>query len=246
MEPKGTLQAWSKSDIRKAYKEIQDHLAKIRGANQLLESRYRQYYRRDPLRDKELSEFGFLAKNLYTRFGQLLQGMEVKGTEKDKEEVSEVCDPSAPFQWFHSSENQDILQRILRSLYALEYNTPLGPETKKRRIIHDRQRSLSLFVLSGEEGFVEALQSRMHVREYDIKERYAKGELRGALTHLRQISAAEVEGVIRRLVGSHEVPEFKCLLFFIQSQADLEKETLRAWDTILKGMMRGELKTLAV
>jgi len=243
----GTVASGTVTDIRKVYKEIQDQLAKIRGVNQLLEGRYRQYYRRDPLRDKEISEFGFLAKNLYTRFDRILQGMEVKGPEGEKEEASDACDPSTTFQWFHSSENQDVLQRTLRRLYALEYNTRPGlDDGRSRRVIHDRQRSLSLFVLSGEEGFVETLQSRMHVREYDIKERYAKNELRGALTHLRQISAAEVEGVIRRLVGGHEVPEFKCLLFFIQSQADLEKETLRSSDTVLKGMMRGEVRTLAV
>ena len=243
----GTVASGTVTDIRKVYKEIQDQLAKIRGVNQLLEGRYRQYYRRDPLRDKELSEFGFLAKNLYTRFDRILQGMEVKGPEGEKEEASDACDPSTTFQWFHSSENQDVLQRTLRRLYALEYNTRPGlDDGRSRRVIHDRQRSLSLFVLSGEERFVEILQSRMHVREYDIKERYAKNELRGALTHLRQISAAEVEGVIRRLVGGHEVPEFKCLLFFIQSQADLEKETLRSSDTVLKGMMRGEVRTLAV
>jgi hypothetical protein len=243
----GTVASGTVTDIRKVYKEIQDQLAKIRGVNQLLEGRYRQYYRRDPLRDKEISEFGFLAKNLYTRFDRILQGMEVKGPEGEKEEASDACDPSTTFQWFHSSENQDVLQRTLRRLYALEYNTRPGlDDGKSRRVIHDRQRSLSLFVLSGEERFVETLQSRMHVREYDIKERYAKDELRGALTHLRQISGAEVEGVIRRFVGGHGVPEFKCLLFFIQSQADLEKETLRSSDTVLKGMMRGEVRTLAV
>jgi len=47
----------------------------------------------------------------------------------------------------------------------------------------------SLFVLSGEVRSVDNLQSRMHLREYDIEEQFAKDQLRGALTHLRDISS---------------------------------------------------------
>jgi len=42
------------TDVRQAYKEIQDQLTKIRGVNQLLEGKYRQYYCRDPMRDREM------------------------------------------------------------------------------------------------------------------------------------------------------------------------------------------------
>lgn len=45
------------TDVRQTYKEIQDQLTKIRGVNQLLEAKYRQYYRRDSLRDREIMEF---------------------------------------------------------------------------------------------------------------------------------------------------------------------------------------------
>jgi hypothetical protein len=50
-------------DIRKTYREIQDQLNKIKGIQQLLEGKYRQYYRRNPLREREVVEFGSLAKN---------------------------------------------------------------------------------------------------------------------------------------------------------------------------------------
>jgi len=66
------------TDIRKTYKEIQDQLTKIRGVNQLLEGKYRQYYRRDSRRDKEIMEFGFLAKNLYSKFECTLQEIKAK------------------------------------------------------------------------------------------------------------------------------------------------------------------------
>jgi ubiquinone biosynthesis protein Coq4 len=55
------------TDIRQTYKEIQDHLTKISGIKQLLEGKYRQYYRRDWLREREITEFSFLAKSLHLK-----------------------------------------------------------------------------------------------------------------------------------------------------------------------------------
>lgn len=42
-------------DTRQTYKKIQDHLTKIRAAKQLLEGKYRQYYRRDHQREREIT-----------------------------------------------------------------------------------------------------------------------------------------------------------------------------------------------
>ena len=237
------------TDMRKTYKGIYDQLTKIRGINQLLESRYRQYYRRDSVRDKEISEYGILSKNLYSRFESMLQEIQAKARPKDREEDSEVCGQRIPFQWFRSDENQLILVRNLQGLYELDYTykTELGLNVdQKRRVSQNSLRSLSLFVLSGEGGLIDILQFRMRLREYDIKERYAKDELRGVLTHLREISISEVEGVIKRFMDHSEVPRLKCLLFSIQSQEDLGKETLYSAPTLLKGMATGEVRTVQV
>jgi hypothetical protein len=237
------------TDIRKIYMGIHDQLTKIKGINQLLENRYRQYYRRDHVRDREISEFGVLSKKLYTRFESMLQEIEAKGKLTEKEEDSDVCNKRAASQWFRSTENQLVLLGNLRSLYDLDYIYKTGPgmdTERKRRVIQAKLRSLSLFVLSGEGGVIDTLQSRMRLREYDIKERYAKDELRGALTHLREISAAEVEGVIKRYIDSREVPSLKCLLLWIQSQEDLGKETFGSADAILREMTGGEVRTLRV
>ena len=237
------------TDIRKIYVGINDQLAKIRGINQLLESRYRQYYRRDPIRDREILEFGALSKKLYTRFETLLQEMETKGKIAEKEDQPEMGDRRVSCHWFRSRENQTLLMGNLQSLYTLDYiyRTGRGVDAeRKRRVIEDRLRSLSLFILSGEGGVLDTLESRMQLREYDIKERYAKDELRGALTHLREISTTEVEGVIKRYIDTREVPSLKCLLLWVQSQEDLAKETLGSVDVILKGMTGGEVKTLRI
>ncbi len=235
------------TDIRKIYVGINDQLTKIRGISQLLESRYRQYYRRDHIRDRELLEFGALSKKLYTRFETLLQEIEGKGKLEEKEDEPEMGNRRVSSQWFRSKENQTLLMGNLQSLYTLDYiyRTGRGVDAeRKRRVIEDRLRSLSLFILSGEGGVLDTLEPRMRLREYDIKERYAKDELRGALTHLREISTTEVEGVIKRYIDTKEVPSLKCLLLWIQSQEDLGKETFASADTILKGMGGGEVKTL--
>jgi hypothetical protein len=65
-------------------------------------------------------------------------------------------------------------------------------------------RSVSLFALSGEVTLIDNLQSCMQLREYDIKERLAGDEPRGALTHLREITLSEVESVMRRFADSSE------------------------------------------
>ena len=237
------------TDMRKTYKGIYDQLTKIRGINQLLESRYRQYYRRDSVRDKEISEFGFLSKNLYSRFESMLQEIQARTRPKDDGAESGVYSQQISSDWFRSTENQLILLRNLRGLHGLDYTYKSGSGVnveQKRKVSQDSLRSLSLFVLSGEGSLIDMLQFRMRLREYDIKERYAKDELRGALTHLREISASEVEGVIRRFMDNKEVPRLKCLLFSIQSQEDLGKKALCSAQTLLQGMTTGEIRTVRV
>jgi len=235
------------TDIRQTYKQIQDQLTKIRGVNQLLETRYRQYYHRDPKRAKETMEFAFLAKSLYFKFEYTLQEIEAKRKLREGGEHFEAYRQRIPFPWFHSQGNQIILLRNLRSLHELDYKTPSDLECEqKREVIRNGMRSVSLFVLSGEVSLIDNLQSRMRLREYDIEERYTEDEVRGALIHLREISLPEVERLIRRFTNGSEFLKLKCLLLTIQSQKDLEKEILGSAENVLHVMGAGEVKTLAI
>jgi len=235
------------TDIRQTYKEIQDQLKKIRGIHQLLEGKYRQYYRRDTQRDKEISEFGFLAKSLYLKFEYTLLEIEAKKNLKNKGDRVRVDHQHNLFPWFHSEENQIILLRNLENLYELDYQTRSDSECVQRReVIQNGLRSVSLFVLSGEVALIDQLQSRLRLREYDIKERLTRDEVRGALTHLREISLSEVEKVIRRFTESSECLKLKCLFFPIQSQKDLEKTILGSIENILHRMAEGEVRTLSI
>jgi hypothetical protein len=235
------------TDIRQTYKKIQDQLTKISGAKQLLEGKYRQYYRRDYQREREIMEIAFLAKSLYSKFEYTLQEIEAKSKIKDRGELFVAYPQRILFPWFQSKGNQIILEKNLRSLSALDYNTRSDLEYEQRReIIRNGMRSISLFALSGEVTLIDNLQSRMRLREYDIIERYTEEEFRGALTHLREISLPEVKRVIRRLMDSSEFLKMKCLLLRIRSQKDLEKEIIASTDNVLQVMGMGEVKTLSI
>ena len=234
------------TDTRQTYKQIQAQLAKISGARQLLEGKYRQHYHRDSKREREISEIAFLAKSLYLTFEYTLQEMEAKDKLK-REEYFEAYRQQIPFPWFQSKENQIILLRNLQSLNELGYRTKfeLGFE-RRREIIQNGMRSISLFVLLGEITLIDTLQSRMRFREYDITERYKEDEVRGVLTHLKEISPSEVQKVMRRFASASEFLKIKCLLLRIQSQKDLKKETVRSAENVLHTMGEGEVRILSI
>jgi hypothetical protein len=231
------------TQTHKTYKKIQDQLTKISRARQLLEGKYRQYYRRDYQREKEIMQTAFLAKSLYLTFEEI----EAKRKLKNMEEYSGAHGQQIPFPWFQSKGNQIILLRNLHNLDELDYKTKfeLGFE-RRREVIQNAIRSIFLFALSGEAKLIDILQSRMRFREYDITERYKEDEFRGALIHLREVSPSQVQKVIRRIVGPSEFLKLKCLLLKIQSQDDLKKETVHSAENILQRMCKGEVRVLSI
>jgi len=234
------------TDIRQIYKNIQDQLTKISGAKQLLEGRYRQYYRRNYQREKEIMEIAFLAKSLYSKFEYTLREIEAKSKLKDRGELFVASPQRILFPWFQSKRNQIVLLRNLERLSKLDYKTrfELGFE-RRREVIQNGMRSISLFALLGEIKLIDTLQSRMRFREYDITERYKEDEFRGALTHLREISPSEVERVIRRFMDGSEFLKLRFVLLRIRSQKDLEKEIVHSTENILSGMSVGEVRVLS-
>jgi len=235
------------TDVRQTYKKIQDQLTKINIARQLLEGKYRQFYHRDHQREREIMEFAFLAKTLYSKFEYTMQEIEAKKKLKDRGEHFVAYPQRTLFPWFHSKENQIILLRNLESLRELEYKTrfKLGFE-RRREEAQNGMRSISLFAFLGEVVLIDTLQSRIRLREYDIIERYAEEELHGALTHLKEVPLSEVERIIRRFTDSSKFLELKCLLLRVRSQKDLKKEIIARTDNVLHVMEMGEVRTLSI
>jgi len=77
------------NQIRITYKEIRNRLTEIRAIQQLLQTKYRQFYRRDPLRDKEITEFEFISKNFFSKFEYTLKQIEAK-TKMERERLAQM------------------------------------------------------------------------------------------------------------------------------------------------------------
>jgi hypothetical protein len=74
-------------DIREAYKTIQEKLKEIKSIELLLQGKYRQYYHRNSLRDRELGEIAFVAKNAYSKVEYTLLQIETMRKMKEKERL---------------------------------------------------------------------------------------------------------------------------------------------------------------
>ncbi len=230
-------------DIREMYKEIRSRLTEIKAIEQLLHGKYRQYYKRDSMRDKEIMEFGFIAKNCYSKFEYTMVQIEVM--KRLKEHAPKVEHPSEPFQWFRSKENQCALIKNRSMVRELDYeSTPEEVGRERREIVGSR--TLTLFLFSGDSLSLDHLQSQIRLREHDIIERYGQEEIRGVLAHLRKVDPPEVEKMFQKFMESKGLTKLKCLLLPIHSPKDLEGDLLKLIKTTLQEMVEGGLKTLSI
>ncbi|MGQ9637592.1 MAG: hypothetical protein ACUVT6_07340 [Thermodesulfobacteriota bacterium] len=230
-------------DIRQLYKEIQNRLSEIKAIQQLLQGKYRQYYRRNPLRDREIMEVGFLVKNLFSKVEFTL--LQKQARFKRREEISRVEPKGLPFQWFRLRDHQILFIRTLRILRDLYYEDPSESGAKERReISQDKGRGVTLFSIQGESNLINVIYLRCRLREYDVIERFSKDELRGLLTHLRDISSGEVEALLRRFIEDEELKKVKCLLLRIQSLKALKEDIVGEVKMALEQMAPGEIKTV--
>jgi hypothetical protein len=222
-------------------------LTEIKAIEQVLQGKYRMYYRRDSVRDKEILEFGFIAKNCYSKFEYTMMQREAQKKAKEREETLRVDQKRLPCQWFRSKENQVTFIKNLRILQELDYEKPTDLETGERReVTPNRPRSLTLFVFSGDGGLIDDVQSKVQLREHDLMERYARDELHGLLAHLREMDPLEVEKKFREFVGRQEFAKLKCLLLSVQSPKNLEGDVLGLIKRTLQGMREGEVKTISI
>jgi len=235
------------TDIRQTYREIQNRLTELKAIQQLLQGKYRRYYRRDPQRDKEILEWGFIAKTTYSEFEYKLKEVEEKRKQRERERVSKAAPVEGLFQWFHSRENRVMLLRNLRILNDLDYETPSDLEVGERReVAQNRLRSLTLFIISGDAECLDDLQSHIHLREHDVLERYSKDELRGVLTHLKEVHPLEAEKVVQRFMESERFATLRCVLLSVHTSKDLEDDVLSLIKKTLQNMTEGEVKTLSI
>ena len=230
-------------DIREMYKEIRNRLTEIKAIEQLLQGKYRQYYRRDALRDKEIMEFGFIVKNCYSKFEYTI--VQIEAIKRLKERAPTVDHPAEPPQWFRSQENQVILIKNLRMLTEMDYE-PTPEEIGEERRDLAGGRTLTLFLFSGDSLSLDHLQSQIQLREHDILERYSPEEIRGVWAHLRQVDLYEVEKKFQQFMVSRGLAKLKCLFLPIRSAKDLGGDLPKLIKTALQEMTDGEWRTLSM
>ncbi len=230
-------------DIRELYKEIQSRLKEIKAIEQLLQGKYRQFYRRDSVRDKEIMEFGFVAKNCYSKFEYTM--VQIETIKRLKEDAPQVDHPGKPLQWFRSKENQVALTKDLRVLTELDYELPPEKIEDERRDLSGN-RAVTLFLFSGDPLSLDQLQTQMQFREHDIIERYGPEEIRGVLAHLGKVASPDLEKKFRKFLESTGLTKLKCLLLPIRSSKELEGNLLKLIKLALHEMAEGELRTLSI
>jgi len=232
-------------DIRKINKGIQDRLTEIKEIQQLLQGKYRQYYRRNILRDKEIMEFGLIAKYCYSKFEYTLVQIGAMKRLREKEPLLKVNHQRKSFQWFSSKENQVTFIKNLKILTELDYEpTPevIGGERREMT----GERALTFFLFNGDSLSLDELQSQIRLREHDIIDRSDRNELRGVMTHLRKANSSAVEKMFQHFIESRGSTKLKCLLLPIYSQKDLEGDVSYLIKTTLQEMKEGEVKTLTI
>jgi DNA repair exonuclease SbcCD ATPase subunit len=243
VSPEKHIPAGIANDIREMYKEIRNRLTEIKAIEQLLQGKYRQYYHKDSLRDKEILEFGFILKNCYSKFEYTM--VQIESIKRLKEHAPKVDHPAEHLQWFHFKENQVALIKNLNPLMELDYDPPPEEIGEERRDLAG-SRTFTLFLFSGDSLSLDQLQSQIQFREHDTIERYSPEEIRGVLAHLKKVDPIEVEKKFRQIMESKGLTELKCLLLPIHSSKDLKRDLLKLIKTALHEMTRGELRTLSV
>ena len=230
-------------DIREMYKEIRNRLTEIKAVEQLLQGKYRQHYRRDSVRDKEIMEFGFVVKNCYSKFEYTM--VQIETIKRLKEHPAKANPPGAPLPWFRSKENQVAFTKNLRVLAELDYELPPEKIGEERRDLAGN-RTLTLFLFSGDSASLDQLQSQIQFREHDIIERYSPEEIRGVLAHLRKVDVSDLEKKFQQFLESKGLSKLKCLLLPIQSSKDLEGHLLSSIKAALHEMAEGKTRTLSI
>lgn len=232
-------------NIRKMYREIQDRLSEIKAIQQLLQGKYRQYYRRDLLRDREIVEFGSIAKYCYSKVEYTLRQMEAIKRIKKEELFPKVNRQRRLFQWFSFKENQVSFIKNMRMLLDLDYEPPPEEVGRERRETTG-ERVLILFLFSGDPESLDKVQSEIRLREHDIIERTERNELRGVMVHLRKVDFSSVEKKFRDFLETRGLKELKGVLLPIYSKEDLDRDLLFFIRRTLREMRNGEVKTISV
>jgi hypothetical protein len=231
-------------EIADMYREIRRRLKETQAVQELLKTTYPRYARDEPERDKAITEMDLKVGSYFSKFLHALKQSLGEKESVEREKLLDLEKEAPHFHWFRNQENLVKFLRNVRILDELDYETAPAWVRERREVTKDKPRSLTLFIFKGNAQAIADLQPRMQLREHDILERYDEDELRGILTHLREIQPFEVERIFDRLKEVKGYSELKCLLIPIRGKRDLGVDLPGLVEKAIREMAAGEVKTL--
>ena len=233
-------------EIPETYREIRTRLRETQAVQSLLKTIYPLYSGNEPGRDEEIRELDLNVGSYFSKFLRVLKQSLGERESVGREKPLGPEEEAPHFHWFRNQENLVKFLRNVRILDVLNYEMAPAWVRDRREVAKDKPRSLTLFIFKGNAQSITELQSHMQLREHDILERYDEDELRGILTHLREIQPSDVERIFNRLKEVEGYSELKCLLIPIRGEKDLGVDLAGLVQKAIKEMAPGELKTLLI
>jgi hypothetical protein len=234
------------TEIPETYREIRTRLKETHAVQSFLKTRYPLYARNEPERDEEIRALDLNVGSYFSKFLRVLKQRLEKKESVGREKPLGPEEEAPHFHWFRNQENLVKFLRNVRILDELNYEMAPAWVRERREVAKDKPRSLTLFIFKGNAQSITELQSHMQLREHDILERYDEDELRGILTHLREIQPSDVERIFNRLKEVEGYSELKCLLIPIRGEKDLGVDLAGLVQKAIREMAPGELKTLLI
>ena len=218
----------------KTYEDMRTRLLEIGAVEQLLARKQNKPAPQDTARQKLIEE-------LDAQIGVLSRRIPKPSPTAAKTTAQHRQTPSD--QWLRTEEDSVAFTKNARLLDELEY-APASPPVEKR-VVQRSGRGFTLFSLRGPAAALDALHPRLKFREHDIIERFSATEVRGVLTHLRQVMTDDVVNIFRRLITS-QFSEVVCILVRLQSPDHLGEHLLQYLDRMTEEMRPGQIRSMDI
>jgi hypothetical protein len=230
------------------YENMRTRLLEIGAVEQLLARKQNRPAAQDPARQKLIAE---LDSQIGLISGRLPKRTSAPGGAPEPAGTSGPRRATPSEQWLRTEEDSVAFTRNVRLLDELDY-APVGPPPPgtaaapdSRRVVEPSGRGFTLFSVRGPAAALDALHPQIRFREHDIIERFSAGEIRGVLTHLRQVLTEDVVNIFRRLITSR-FSEAVCILVRLQSPDHLGGHLLQYLDRMAEEMRPGQIRSVII
>jgi hypothetical protein len=220
-------------DALRTYEDMRTRLLEIGAVEQLLARKRNEPAPQDPERQKLIAELDAQIAVLSRILPNDATGTTVPGRQTPSE------------HWLRKEEHSVAFTKTARLLDELEYAPRTPPPSESRRVSQGSGRGFTLFSVRGPAAALDALRPTLKFREHDIVERFSAAEVRGVLTHLRDVATDDVVNIFRRLI-TKQFSEVICILVRLQSPDHLGEHLLQYIDRMAAAMRPGQVRSVEI